>query len=166
MQHQIPKRRKEILPFTLLFLINKKLTSYCFILLAPTTVLLCYALINIIKMRNEIFSKLRCPLKWSVRTRNNPTGCTILPDQWRKILYDQSQATCEINVRWTKCHCFSCLLRRLAEGNESRQCAICCFLRITIFKVCRCKLSQQSGDFLCNFWNLYFRQHFELIHFL
>ena len=47
-----------------------------------------------------------------------------------------------------KWHRFSSLLKGLAKGNESQHCIIHCFLRIMIFKVYRCKFSQQNGDFL------------------
>ena len=37
--------------------------------------------------------------KWSVKTRiYNPTGHLILLNQWRKILHNQSQAACKINL--------------------------------------------------------------------
>ena len=40
------------------------------------------------------------------------------------------------------------LFKGLAKGNESQHYAVCCFLRIMIFKVCRWKFSQQNGGFL------------------
>ena len=53
-----------------------------------------------------------------------------------------------------KWYYFSSPLKGLAEGNENQHCVIHCFLRIMIVKVCRCKFSQQNGDFLNEFRKL------------
>ena len=58
----------------------------------------------------------------------------------------QSQAVCEINLK-KMALLFKSFLG-LAKGNESRHYTFCCFLRIMIFKVYRCKFSQQNGNFL------------------
>ena len=104
---------------------------------------------TIIDMSTEIFSKQSFELFTNGRSKLE-TIRTILIDQLKKILHYQSQAACKINlVVKKKCIAFHVFFKkRLSKENESRHCAIRCFLRITIFKVCRYKFIQQNSDYL------------------
>ena len=103
MWHHTPKRRKEILPLTFLFLISKKSKIYCIKELFPVALALtigfpCYASIQILRF----FLKKAVNWKWLVKSRSNPTGRTIFWDQWKKILHNKSQAACKIKLVWRK----------------------------------------------------------------
>ena len=76
----------------------------------------------------------------------------ILLNQWRKILYDQSQAASEIKLVWKRLYFFLCLLKGTCQRQWKS--VLHHFLLsedYMIWEVCRCKLSQQNGDFLKSF---------------